>query len=234
MNVHYFQHVPFEGLASIQEWSARHFLSATQFYAGNTPPAVELVDFLILLGGPMNIYEEKHYPWLKDEKHFIEQALKQDKRVLGICLGAQILADVLGAKVFQNRYKEIGWFPIQFTEDAQTSPLLGFLPQRMPVFHWHGDTFDLPLGATRLATSEGCDNQAFGYGETVLALQFHLETTNTSLQMMLKYGMDEIAGVVDSRYVQQPDDMLACSAHFDENNRAMVGILDRFTENVQR
>jgi GMP synthase (glutamine-hydrolysing) len=226
MKIHYLQHVPFEGLASIEPWakSKGHSLSATRFYNNEPLPNVEDIDWLIIMGGPMNIYEESKYPWLAQEKRFIEQAIENEKIILGICLGSQLIADALGAKVFPNPDKEIGWFPIELTSEEQTPQVFNFLPNQFTVFHWHGDTFDLPDGATRIAKSEGCENQAFAYGERVIGLQFHLESTKGSVQKILENCSDEI---VEGRYIQKPDEMLSQEDNFRQINEAMHGILDR-------
>ncbi len=226
MKIHYLQHVAFEGLASIEPWakSKGHSLSATRFYNNEPLPNVEDIDWLIIMGGPMNIYEESKYPWLAQEKRFIEQAIENEKIILGICLGSQLIADALGAKVFPNQDKEIGWFPIELTSEEQTPQVFNFLPNQFTVFHWHGDTFDLPDGATRIAKSEGCENQAFAYGERVIGLQFHLESTKGSVQKILENCSDEI---VEGRYIQKPDEMLSQEDNFRQINEAMHGILDR-------
>lgn len=226
MKVHYLQHVPFEGLASIEPWakSKDHALSATRFYNNEPLPKVEDIDSLVIMGGPMNIYEESKYPWLAQEKKFVEQAIEKEKIILGICLGSQLIADVLGAKVFQNPYKEIGWFPIELTSEAQTSQVFNVLPKQLTVFHWHGDTFELPSGATRMARSEGCENQAFIYGERVVALQFHLESTKGSVQKIIENCVDEL---VEGRYIQKPEEMLSREDNFRQINEAMHGILER-------
>ncbi len=135
-----------------------------------------------------------------------------------------MVADVLGARVFQNRHKEIGWFPIELTRKAQTLPTFSFLPKEFTVFHWHGDTFELPQGAIRLAQSEGCQNQAFVYGERVIGLQFHLESTKESIRELVANCSDEI---VEGKYVQRPDEMLSQEPNFRKINNAMHGILDR-------
>ncbi len=172
----------------------------------------------------MNIYEETTYPWLVQEKQFIEQAIKEDKVVIGICLGAQLIADALGAKIFQNRYKEIGWFPVEFTAEARASSLLGFLPREFRVFHWHGDTFELPSGAIRLAQNEACHNQGFIYNKKVLALQFHLEVGLENVQQIIAHCGNEL---IKGRYIQQPEEMLSQKEDFRKVNDAMKGILDR-------
>jgi GMP synthase (glutamine-hydrolysing) len=228
MQIHYLQHVPFEKLGSIEKWSRTHgySLSATKFYLGDPLPEVKSIDWLIVMGGPMNIYEEDKYPWLAQEKKLIEQAIKEKKVVIGICLGAQLIADVLGAKIFKNQYKEIGWFPIYLTERAKDSPLLNFLPQKLNVFHWHGDTFELPSGAARMAQSEGCHNQAFIYNEKVLALQFHLEVMLENVQQIIDHCGNEIS---EGKYIQRPEEMFAQEKDFRKIQEAMEGILDRLS-----
>ncbi len=226
MKIHYFQHVPFEGLSSIESWAINHHhaLSATRFYANDSLPHVDDIDWLIVMGGPMNIYEDTKYPWLIEEKRLIERAIKQNKTVIGICLGAQLIADVLGAKVYPGQYKEIGWFSIEKTADAERYPMFTSLPQTFHVFHWHGDTFDLPQGAIRLAYSEGCQNQAFVYGGNVLALQFHLESTKSSVHQLIENCADEL---VNGKYIQKPEEMLSQDDRFAAIHTAMNGILNK-------
>lgn len=228
MKIHYLQHVPFEGLASIESWAINqnHSLSATRFYSNESLPSLKDIDWLIVMGGPMNIYEDDKYPWLTEEKRFIEQAIKQDKTVVGICLGSQLIADVLGAKVYQGQHKEIGWFSIEMSDEAENSVVFDSLPQKLTVFHWHSDTFDLPAGATRLAHSEGCQNQAFVYNEKILGLQFHLESTKDSVQQIIKNCADEL---VEGKYIQKPEEMLLRDDNFDMINNAMSRILNNLS-----
>ena len=228
MRIHYLQHVPFEGLASIEQWltTKDYILSATKFYNGDTLPSVEHLDWVIVMGGPMNIYENDKYPWLTWEKHFIEEAIKKNKIVIGICLGSQLLADVLGSKIYKGQEKEIGWYPIQVTTEAQKSPVFASFPASFSVFHWHGDTFDLPSGAVRLAYSEVCANQAFIYGDRVLGLQFHLESTKDSIRQIIENCASEL---VAGKYIQKPEEMLARDDDFSNINTAMCGILEYFT-----
>ncbi|MGC1394924.1 MAG: type 1 glutamine amidotransferase [Coleofasciculaceae cyanobacterium] len=226
MKIHYLQHVHFEGLANIENWANlhNHTLSSTQLYRDESLPSLEKSDFLIVMGGPMNIYEEDKYPWLINEKKFIEQAIKHDKIVLGICLGSQLIADVLGAKVFPNPEPEIGWFPIQLTAAAQSSNIFKELPKQLTVFHWHGDTFELPQGATLMASSTGCQNQAFIYGEKVIGLQCHLESTKSSVQKLIEHGADEL---VEGKYIQKSKEMLSQEDNFQKINDAMHKLLNR-------
>lgn len=227
MRIHYLQHVPFEGLASIEQWltTKDHILSATKFYNGDSLPSIDDLDWVIVMGGPMNIYEDDKYPWLTWEKHFIAEAIKKNKIVIGICLGSQLIADVLGSKVYQGQQKEIGWYPIQVTTEAQTHQVFASLPASFTVFHWHGDTFDLPPGAVRLAYSEVCANQAFIYGDRVLGLQFHLESTQDSVRQIIENcALELVAG----KYIQKAEEMLAQSDDFSNINTAMCKILDYF------
>lgn len=226
MKIHYLQHVPFEGLGNIETWAKLqgHVLSSTHFYQDESLPNLEEFDFLVVMGGPMNIYEENKYPWLVNEKKFIEQAIKYDKIVLGICLGSQLIADVLGAKVFPNPEPEIGWFPIELTTEAQTSNVFNVLPKQLTVFHWHGDTFELPQGATRMASSAGCKNQAFIYGKKAIGLQCHLEATKSSVQKLIEHGADELG---EGKYIQKPYEMLAGQDNFQKINDAMHRLLNR-------
>ncbi|CAB1274353.1 type 1 glutamine amidotransferase [Candidatus Nitrosacidococcus tergens] len=226
MNIHYFQHVSFETLGSIEPWvhSHHHRLSGTRFYQGESLPNLEEIDWLIVMGGPMNIYEEKTYPWLTQEKKFIEQAIKAGKGVIGVCLGAQLIADVFGASVIKNLDKEIGWFPVEFMQEAKDSPWLNVLPQKLEVFHWHGDTFTLPKGAIHIAQSKGCIQQGFIYHEKVLALQFHLEVQADNIQKLIKHCGDELQS---GKYIQTPNEMLGKEEGFKRAQEVMVALLNK-------
>ncbi len=133
MKIHYFQHVPFENLASIEKFFNEREceISVTQFYEGENPPNIEDLDWLIIMGGPMSVHEEAQYPWLKTEKDFVRTAINKGKTVIGICLGAQILADVLGAKVYKNNRKEIGWFDVNKNEAVERTVLKGVFPKKI-------------------------------------------------------------------------------------------------------
>ena len=148
--------------------------------------------------------------------------------MIGICLGVQLIADVLGGPVTRNREKEIGWFPIEFTAEARASELFGFLPEKMTVLHWHGDTFALPPGAVRIARSVACENQAFAYEGRVIGLQFHLEFTRESLEAILPNCANEL---VAGKYIQSVEKMRA-GEEFGKINAAMRGVLDRLMEKV--
>jgi GMP synthase-like glutamine amidotransferase len=227
MRVHYLQHVPFEGPAGIADWAAQrgHTVAGTRLYAAEEPPQQAEFDWLVVMGGPMGVYDEGEHPWLVAEKAFLRDTIAAQKPVVGVCLGAQLVAEVLGGRVFRNLYKEIGWLPIELTEEGRRSPLFDGLPQRLDVFHWHGDTFDLPPGSVHLARSKGCAHQAFLYQGRVLGLQFHIESTPDSVQQIVKAGADEL---VPARYIQSAERILAATAEgYAHINQALFSILDR-------
>jgi len=204
LRIHALQHVAFEGLGHIGSWIAaeEHQLTVTRLYEGGALPDPNDFDRLIIMGGPMNIYEDDRYPWLSGEKVLIRQAIKAGKSAVGICLGAQLLADALGSPVFAGQEKEIGWLPIRLTEAGKHTGLLSGLPNQSTVFHWHGDTFAIPEGAIHLAESEGCSSQAFLYDNRILGLQFHLESTPETVGQILAHCRDEL---VPGRYIQTED-----------------------------
>jgi GMP synthase (glutamine-hydrolysing) len=171
----------------------------------------------------MNVYEQDRYPWLAREKRFIGEALHGEKTVIGICLGAQLIACVLGAKVTRNPCVEIGWHPVEKAAEASRSDLSGFLPDRFPAFHWHGDTFEIPRGAVHLARSQACENQAFAFGDRVAAFQFHLESTRESVEQLVHNCSEDLA---EGPYIQGPADMLTDLNRFREVNSLMAEFLD--------
>lgn len=227
MRIHVLQHVPFEGIGSIQHWidTHDHSLSFTRFFADDPLPQQQDYDRLIVMGGPMNIYEEDIHPWLIREKAFLSEAIQKNKTIIGICLGAQLLASALGAKVFANKEKEIGWFPVRLTSQAQAMSLFAGFPASLQVVHWHGDTFSPPSGAVNLATSTACENQAFLYNDRILGLQFHLESTPESLNLIVNHCRDEIT---DGSWIQEEKKIINPSPDaFAAINKAIYDLLDR-------
>lgn len=227
MRIHALQHVDFEGLGHIGRWIADrgHSLTMTRFFAGEKLPGLDQFDRLIIMGGPMNIYEDDRYPWLVEERAFIKKALASGKSAVGICLGAQLLADALGSPVVAGLQKEIGWFPIRLTEAGQRSALLQGVPSELTVFHWHGDTFNIPTGAVHLAVSDGCPSQAFLYDNRILGLQFHLESTPETVEAILAHCSDEL---IPGQYIQAKSRIDAAGPlHFPAINRLIETLLDR-------
>lgn len=228
MNIHYLQHVPFEGLGSIEHWlrEAGHTSSCTHLYSNDPFPDLEMIDLLLILGGPMNIYEMDQYPWLDKEKVFIKKVIDNNKPVLGICLGAQLIADVLGAKVTSGKYREIGWFPVKIDNLVSNSTIRKIFPDQLEVFHWHTDTFDIPPSADLLYSSSACKNQAFLYRNKVLGLQFHFETTLESAQNLVLHCSDEL---VKGKYIQTPHEMMESVSRFNRINKVMGETLNFLT-----
>ena len=229
LRIHYFQHVFFEGLAKIETWCIEkgHLLSATKFYEDAVLPELLDIDWLVVMGGPMNVYDEEKFSWLSAEKKFIEKAIQAGKTVIGVCLGAQLLAEILGAKVYQNDYKEIGWFPVELASGGQEQQFFSNFENNATVFHWHGDTFDLPRNALHLAQSEACKNQAFLYKKKILGLQFHLEMNEQSLNTMLENGGSEL---ISAKYIQTQNEILQHRELLATNKKMLFTILDNLAE----
>jgi len=235
MQAHFFQHVPFEGLGSMEPWLRNngYAISHTAFFEQSPPELSPLadIDLLIVLGGPMSVNDEGEFPWLAQEKEFIRQAIAAGKPMLGICLGAQLIANALGAKVYPNAVKEIGWFPITGQGNDAELELFQF-PSSTEVFHWHGETFDLPPHAHLIASSEACQNQAFQIGRSIIGLQCHLETTPTAAQALVEHCGDEL---IPGPFVQDADTILAHNpARFTAINELMGHLLAYLHQQVQK
>lgn len=228
MRIHVLQHVPFEDEANIGVW-ARHRgcqVDRTLLFEGQVAPRPGEYDWLVIMGGPMNIYEVDEHPWLADERRAIADAIEADRTVLGICLGAQLISDVLGGAVTRNAHREIGWYEVRLLDGAGgAGPLAGFAPSFM-AFHWHGDTFSIPPGAKHLAESDACEAQAFLFGTRVVGLQFHLDYAEASIATMVEQCADELDG---SRYVQGPDRLLGQTARVDATREMLYRLLDNLS-----
>jgi GMP synthase-like glutamine amidotransferase len=226
MRVHHLRHVEFEGLGSIEPWllARGHTLTTTCEFRSEPLPTADELDVLIVMGGPMGVNDEAAIPWIAAEKRLIRQCIAAGKKVLGVCLGAQLIASALGARVYRNAEREIGWFEIRRTPEAAAHPLGSALPQRYEVFHWHGDTFDLPAGAVHLAESAGCKNQAFAVGSNVLAFQFHMEMTPEWAAKLIDGCRDELT---PAPYVQNATEIAAPAERFAAMNERMSAMLTR-------
>ena len=239
-------HVDFEDLGFIEQWANNHghTISYTRFYNQDSLPEQGNFDWLIIMGGPMSIHDEPEFPWLADEKLFIKQSIDNGKNVIGICLGAQLIAHGLSATVKPSGVKEIGWLPIELTEEAKQHPLLQELPkQAFTVFHWHGDGFDCPQGATAIATSEAWENQGFIYqtpkhkelGSWIIGWQCHFEVTHESMVKMVEHGRNEIEGELNNypKSVQSPAEIIKHGYKYIDNNNAWLAtILDNLANTV--
>ena len=222
MHAHVFQHVPFEGIGSIAHWLSTRSatVATTRFFHRELPPLNLSADLLVVMGGPMSVWDESIHPWLIEEKRAIARALEHQIPVLGICLGAQLIAHVSGAKVYPNSELEIGWWPI---EPVSATPG-HFLFSPLTAFHWHGETFDLPIGSTHLAASLACRHQAFELPHRVMGLQFHLETTPQSALELITHARHELT---QGRYVQDEPTLLAApSSLYTAMNQCMNRVLD--------
>jgi GMP synthase-like glutamine amidotransferase len=203
MKIHALQHEPSEGPGEIENWAREHGHSVEthHLYRGDVLPALSSYDMLVVMGGEMNIYQYRLHPWLKPERQLIAATMAAGKRVIGICLGAQLIADAFGFRVTQNPVHEIGWFPVTFTPEARD--IFPKLPDSALVLHWHGDTFELPVGATRLAESEACPEQGFMIRDKCLGLQFHMETDAALVRQMVD-GSSDFSLWPKGPYVQNP------------------------------
>ncbi len=232
VRIHCLQHVPFEGPAQIGNWAvqAGHVLTTTHLWEGEPLPDLGEFDWLVVMGGPMSVHDEALHPWLVAEKRLIAQAMHATKPVLGVCLGSQLLAQVLGARVFPNAHREIGWFPVQRGRDAAASTFFAHAPEEFVAFHWHGEAFDLPAGARQLAHSAATPIQAFEYG-TALGVLCHLEMTPAALEQMVRNAAPE-SGF--GRFVQTAEQMRA-AAHHCAATRALLNVtLDRMAQHAFR
>jgi len=199
------QHVPFEGPALLETWLAQKGVTLkTMFVPETALPDPRDCRGVIVMGGPMNIHQHDGHPWLAGEKRFLRQCLDRRVPVLGVCLGAQLLADALGARVGRNPQREIGWFPIRTTPEMRRE--FPALAEQMDVLHWHGDTFELPPGAIRVAASAACAEQGFYLPDVCLGLQFHVESTRDSVARLLAHCSDELT---EDPFVQTPAQIVA-------------------------
>jgi GMP synthase (glutamine-hydrolysing) len=205
MNVLIIQNVTAEGPGTIADHlrTTNTTVTLIDLEQGQTLPDIQAYSHVVIMGGPMAVYEMDRTPYLHAEARLIEQAVKANKHVLGVCLGAQMLAHVLGARVYPGRMKEIGWYDVTLTEEGMHDPSMAELavPGKnvAQVFQWHGDTFDLPEGAARLASSNLFPNQAFRYSDRVYALQFHIEVTPGIVHRWLKNEKGIDVPLVDTR-----------------------------------
>lgn len=229
MHAHVLRHEPFEGIGSIADWLAarRAHVTETRLYEPHVLPDLAGIDLLVIMGGLLSVNDVRHFPWLVAEKQFIRDAISRDVRVLGICLGSQLIASALGAQVRPNAEPEHGWFPVE----AIAAPGEHFtFPAKFTTFHSHGDTFDIPRGAVHIARSEACEHQAFQYGRHVIALQFHLESTPQSARAIVEECVDEFDA---GPYVQPSTELSAVPVSaYDESTRLMAEVLAYLTKGV--
>lgn len=227
MRIHCLQHVAFEGPGSIAAWAQRRGipLHTTLLGAGQPFPEMAQEDWLLVMGGPMGANDDDRYAWLAPEKDLIRRAITADQTVIGICLGAQLMAAALGAGVRSNGRREIGWFPIERTSAAIAGGHLDVIPQGANVFHWHGDTFDIPAGCVHLVRSAACAHQAFLAGERAFGLQFHLETTVESARALIAHCAEEMTP--GEPFIQSAAQIMAAPERFAAINGWMEAFLEQ-------
>jgi GMP synthase-like glutamine amidotransferase len=226
MKIHCIRHEPFEGPGYIEWWAKEnnHTIQFTRTYMHQSFPDEIDFELLIIMGGSVTLHTNVIIPWLAEEEHFILKAISQNKKILGICLGAQILAKIHGAKIYPGKSKEIGWYPVRFHIPEPSD--FSFLPKEMPVFHWHGDTFDLPEGSQHLASSALTPNQAFTIGKNIVAFQFHLEMTAPAVKKIIKALQVELCN--GGEYVQSAADILNQTTYVNPCKEILYKFLDRF------
>jgi GMP synthase-like glutamine amidotransferase len=229
MIIHCLQHVPYETPGSIALWAAAggHAITCTHLYEKDIQlPGLHEFDMLLVMGGYMNVDEEEGFPWLAAEKALIRLAVENGKKVLGICLGSQLIVSALGGRVYANAVKEIGFYPVQFTGEALQHPFFSHFQNPYPVFHWHGDTFDLPGSGLLLASTPACHHQAYIIDNRVLGLQFHFEMTEPVIEAMLRHDGHELDET--GPYIQTAQVIRQGYGHLQQNRQDMFTLLDKF------
>ncbi len=226
------QHEPHEAPGAIAVWCRKrgHELAVTSVFAGSPLPVVDGSDAILLMGGGMGANDDDRYPWLAEEKRFIERCLLAGGKMVGVCLGAQLIAAASGARVYRNPHKEIGWFPVDLTPAGRRSPLFEGWPDSFTALHWHGDTFDLPAGAVHLASSAATERQAFLLGGRALGLQFHPELDAPLLESFMAENPAELAA---AEFVQPPAEIRAGFHRLPGLNGLLERLLDSFFSDVK-
>jgi len=225
MHIHCFQHDHFEDLGYIGEWAKDHNFttSVTRFDLNPEFPAHHDYDWLVVLGGKMSVKDTDEFPWMLKEIDFIKEAISLGKIVIGICLGAQLVASALGARVYRNTDPEMGFWPVTFSQKAANDSVFRHFPAKLDVLHVHFDTFTLPENAVKMADSEITHCQAFRYGENVFAFQFHFEVSPQNVTTFVHEVAPEL---VKGKYCQTASHILSLSICCERNNTIFEKILN--------
>ena len=227
MRIHYLSHVTFEQLGAMRTWFHQRGMPVTHslLFQDEPLPAPDDLDMLIVMGGPMGADDDSRFPWMAAEKALIKACIAEGKKVLGICLGAQLIARVLGAPVSANDNKEVGWFPVYPTTAGKDDSIGKLFAPQATVLHWHGDTFALPKGAVHLLESKGCRNQAFRYGDHVLALQFHLELEHDNAAALCEACPEDLE---EGEWVEEKAALLGNAQRFEDARNLLERVLTAF------
>ena len=227
MHLLYLQHDPLDGPGTLLDWveSRGHTVSQCLICEGEPLPPIDSFDLLVSLGGPMGAYETEKHPWLEPEKQYLRNAFASGKKILGLCLGTQLIAEALGGKAFRHSCKEFGWQPIEATREGREWFAQDHEKDMFHAFQWHGDTYTLPPGALQLARNSACEQQAFAIGNQVLGLQFHLEWT----EAMMREALAE-PGVAPppSVSVQTLEEIMSDPSLFESGQKRFFSLMDRF------
>lgn len=204
----FIKHIPIEGPGRLEEYFRKRELTSTTIDLSRKdalPSDFHDIQAVITLGGPMNVYEDIKYPFLKEEDDFLRKIIRENIPLLGICLGSQLIAKAAGAVVKKAKQKELGWSAVQLTADGKVDPLFAGIKEDLEVFQWHEDTFGIPIGATLLGSSMDCPHQVFRLGSCVYGLQFHLEVTKDMIRDWIKEYFD----AADASLKKKAEEMLS-------------------------
>ncbi len=222
--------VPFDSTLDRLLHEKNHNINYIRLYQGDALPATSEIDWLIVMGGAMSANDEAKYSWLRPEKELIKEAIDSGTTTLGICLGAQLITHALGGSVYENPLPELGWYEISPSKDIKNTLLENVFNEPIKVFHSHSETFDLPIGAVKLASSEACKNQGYVYNDHVVAIQFHPEITEGIANLFVEHCADEWKG---SPYVQSELDLINNELLFSKSEELMIAIMDVLEHKVQ-
>lgn len=223
MNILFVTHADFEKPGSIETWAKQrgHHTHEVSPYKGEKMPNINDFDLLVVMGGPQSPLEMTRSPYLEDEIILIKQAIIKHKRIIGICLGAQLIGEALGAKTERSPCREVGMHLVELHAEAKFDPIFSFFPDKFDVMHWHSDMPGIPAGATLLASSEGCPRQIFRYGDRIYGFQCHFELTQELVKGMIKNCPDDLKA---GTYIRSEKELIY--ADYSQINAKMDAILD--------
>ncbi len=227
--IHCIEHAPYESSGIIQYWAeeCNHPFSRTLLYKDEVLPSVKSFDWLIVMGGPMSVHDEGRFHWMTAEKKLIEKAILEGKVVIGFCFGAQLLASVMGARVYKNKAKEIGWFPVTLNQSAKELSLYEGFPDEFMTLLWHAEMFDIPALAVPVGSSAGCANQGFVLNESVMGFQFHLEMTSQSIIDIIDNCRTDLTG---GKFIQSEMELLNNIKYTVDCNNLLEQLLVKLDE----